>query len=80
MSNGNIMIALPSRQGWTVSWYTGEVRDRTRKVRGGTRKVVGKIRMKDCFTSTSREAVEAKAKEMLDAGYELDGGICECMF
>jgi len=75
MSNGNIMIALPSRQGWTVSWYTGEVRDRTRKG-----KVIGKIRMKDCFTSTSKEAVEAKAKEMQAAGYELDDGICECMF
>ena len=73
------MIALPTRDGWMVSWYTGEVRPRTRKRKDGTRKVIEEIRFKDSFCHTSKAKVEAKAKEMADAGYEVIG-IYECIF
>lgn len=73
------MIALPTTEGWQVTWYTGEVRPRTRKRKDGTRKVVGEIRFQDCFISTSKEKVEAKAKELAEAGYEVIG-IYECFF
>lgn len=73
------MLTLPTRNGWTVSWYTGEVRPRTRKMKDGTRRVIGEIRMMDSFESTSREEVEKKAEEIKAAGYEIEM-ITECIF
>ena len=73
------MLYLPSTAGWMVSWYTGEVRDRTRKGKDGSRSVVGQIRLTDSFQSTSKEKVEAKAEELRRAGYEIEG-IYECIF
>jgi hypothetical protein len=74
-----MLLALPTRKGWSVSWYTGEVRPRTRKMKDGTRKVVGEIRFKESFESTSKEKVEQKAKELKEQGFEVEG-IYECIF
>ena len=73
------MIALPTTEGWMVTWYTGKTRPKTRKRRDGTRKVVGEIRFKDSYISTSKSKVEAKAKELAEQGFEVIG-VCECIF
>lgn len=64
------MIALPTRSGWTVAWYTGETK---------TRKNGKVIRFQDTYESTSKAKVEAKAKEMAEQGYEI-AYITECIF
>ena len=64
------MIALPTTAGWTVAWYTGETR---------TRKNGTVIRFQDTYESTSKEKVEAKAKEMAEQGSEI-ADITECSF
>lgn len=73
------MIALPTREGWMVSWYTGKVAPKTRKRKDGTKKVVGEIRFQDTYISRSKKQVEAKAKELAEQGYEVIG-ICECIY
>ena len=74
------MFALPTREGWSVNWYTGEVRPKIRKDRKtGEKKVVGELRFKDSFVSTSKEEVEAKAEELKKKGFEVIG-IYECIF
>ena len=73
------MLTLPTRNGWMVSWYTGEVRPKYRKMKDGTRKVIGEIRFTNSFESTSKEAVEKKAEEIRAAGYEIEM-IAECIF
>ena len=73
------MLALPTRVGWEVTWYTGEVSPKTRKMKDGTRKVVGEIRWKSEFASTSKAEVEAKAEELKRQGFEVID-ICECIF
>lgn len=64
------MITLPTTSGWTVSWYTGETR---------TRKDGRVIRFQNSYESTSKEKVEAKAKELAEQGYEI-AYITECIF
>lgn len=73
------MLTLPTRNGWMVSWYTGEVRPRTRKMKDGTKKIIGEIRLKNSFESVSKEEVERKAEEIRAAGYEIEM-ITECIF
>lgn len=73
------MLALPTREGWTVDWYTGETSPRTRKMKDGTRKVVGTIRWQKSYYSTSKADVEAKAEELKKQGFEVIG-IYECIF
>lgn len=73
------MLTLPTRNGWMVSWYTGEVRPKTRKQKDGTRKVIGEIRMTDSYESTSKEKVEAKKKQLEAEGYEIEM-FTECIF
>lgn len=70
---------LPTRPGYMVRWYTGEVRNRTRKMRDGSRKVIGQIRWEDTYINSSREKVEAKAKELEQDGIEVIG-IYECCY
>lgn len=63
-------LALPTRSGWTVEWYTGK----TITFRNG------KIhRLTDIFESTSKASVEAKAEMLRQDGYEVIG-IYECIF
>lgn len=62
-----------------VKWYTGEVSNRTRKMRDGSRKVIGQIRWEDTYISSSRDKVEAKAKELERDGFEVIG-IYECCY
>ena len=76
---GIYMIALPTREGWTVSWYTGEVKPRIRRMKDGTRKIIGEIRFCDSYESTSKEAVLRKKKELEDAGFEIEH-FGECIF
>ena len=61
------MIALPTTNGWMVSWYTGEVK--TIKYKNGREKTV---RMCDSFTSASKEKVEAKKKQLEADGFEIE--------
>ena len=68
------MITLPTRDGYMVSWYTGETK--TLKYKNGKTK---EVRMKDSYTSTSRAMVEAKAKWLRDNGYEIEY-VAECIF
>lgn len=73
------MIKLPTTCGWSVTWYTGKTSPKTRKTKDGTRKVVGEIRWRDSFESASKEAVEAKAKQLEAQGFEIES-ITECIF
>ena len=68
------MLALPSRSGWMVSWYTGK--ESTIKYKNGRQKT---IRWKDNFTHQRKEVVEAKAEGLRKAGYEIEY-ITECIF
>lgn len=77
---GKSLLALPTREGWTFSWYTGQTAPRTKKLKDGTRKVIGEIRFKNSFQSTSREKVEAKRKEIIEQGFEIADDIAECFF
>ena len=74
-----LLNAQPMNVGWSVSWFTGEVRPRTRKMKDGSRKVIGEIRMHGDFYTTSREAAEQKAAELIENGYE-EVKIGRCMF
>ena len=65
-----MMLTLPTRNGWIVSWFTGE----TCTTRNGN------IRRKTKdFMSTSKDEVEAKAKELKEQGFEIEY-ISECIF
>ena len=68
------MLTMPTRKGWFVSWYTGEVK--TLKYKDGRTK---EIRMKDEYTSRSKEAVIQKAEELKAKGYEIEM-LTECIF
>ena len=68
------MIALPTKNGWFVSWYTGEVK--TLKYKDGRTK---EIRMKDEYTSTSKAKVIQKAEELKAQGFEIEM-VTECIF
>ncbi len=68
------MIALPTRNGWFVSWYTGEVK--TIKYNKGTTKT---IRMKDSYESTSKDKVMQKVEELKAQGFEIEM-VTECIF
>ena len=71
---GESLLRLPTTHGWCVSWYTGEVRERT--LRSGT---VKHERMTDMYTSRSKAAVEAKRAELEAKGYEVRF-MTECFF
>lgn len=68
------MIALPTRNGWMVSWYTGETK--TIKYNKDTTKT---IRMKDSYESTSKAKVMQKAEELKAQGFEIEM-VTECIF
>ncbi len=73
------MIALPTREGWIVTWFTGEVKPRTRRMKDGTRKTIGERRVTDCYMSTSKEAVLRKKNRLQEAGFEIES-FSECIF
>ena len=68
------MLTMPTKNGWFVSWYTGEVK--TLKYKDGRTK---EIRMKDEYTSTSKAKVMQKAEELKDNGFEIEM-LTECIF
>ncbi len=68
------MLILPTTSGWSVEWYTGEIRTFYK----GT-PWEKQVRMKNSFETTSKARAEAKAEEMRKQGYEIIG-IYECIF
>lgn len=68
------MITLPSRNGWEVSWFTGETKT-IRYKNGKTRD----FRVKNSFESRSKEEVMRKREELEKAGYEIEM-VSECIF
>lgn len=73
------MIALPTTEGWSVSWYNGKIGHKTRKMKDGSKKVIGEIRFCDSYHSTSKEAVLKKKAELEEAGFEIQY-FGECIF
>lgn len=69
------MLTLPSRNGFTIEWETGEVR----VVKYRNRDYGKEIKVKDSFESTSREEVEAKQRKLKEQGYKVSE-IMECIF
>lgn len=67
-------LSLPTTNGWTVSWYTGEVR--TIHFKNGRTK---EVRQMDSYESRNKDEVEAKAKQLEADGYEIEM-ITECIF
>ena len=68
------LTTMPWRNGWMVSWYTGETK--TIRFKNGRTK---EVRMKDSFEHYSKERVEARAKELREAGFEIEM-LTECIF
>ena len=73
------MLALPSNIGYSLVWYTGETRPKTRKKADGTREKVGDIRIKASFESTSKELIEKKLLWLTENGFEIVG-VYDCVF
>ena len=63
-------LVLPTREGYGVSWYTGE---ETINRRGKV------IRWKNSFQSKSKEEVDRKVGELKEAGFEIVD-VYECIF
>lgn len=61
------MISLPSRNGYSVGWETGEISKRTGNP------------IMNYYEDRSREKVEAKQQEMIKKGYKVTK-ITECIF
>jgi len=61
------MITLPTRNGYSVGWETGEISKRTGNP------------IMNYFENTSKEKVEAKQKEMQEKGFKVTK-ITECIF
>ena len=72
-------LVLPTRNGWSVGWYTGETAPKFKKMKDGTKKIVGEIRFGNSYESTSKEKVLQKKKELEDAGFEIKY-FGECIF
>lgn len=70
------LIALPSRIGWTVGWYTGEVRIIRYKNKNRKPK---EVRVKNSYESTSKEMVLSKKQELEKNGFEI-AYFSECVF
>ena len=68
------MLTMPTRNGFMLEWYTGEIKEL--KYKNGKTKT---IRCKGEFTNKSKEIVEAKKAELEKAGVEIIG-IYECIF
>lgn len=75
----NMMLRMPTTQGWCVTWETGEVRQRTRKRPDGTREVYGEYKVMDSRYSTSKAAIDAKAKALKEQGFS-GIKVSECFF
>ena len=65
---------LPTTNGWSVEWYTGEVR--TIHYKNGRTK---EVRQKKSYETTSKADAEAKAQQLEAEGFEIEG-IYECIF
>ena len=61
-------LCLPTRKGYTIAWFS-----KTEFQKNGKPKTKS-------FTSTSKEAVEAKQKELEEQGFEIKYPCSECMF
>lgn len=68
------MLTMPTRSGWMVTWYTGEVKEVKHKNGDITTK-----RLKDEFCSTSKDEVESKKKELENQGFEIEM-LAQCIF
>ena len=71
-----MMISLPTRKGYMVSWYNGKTIEQKSRRTGEVYKVT---RCTSSWITPSKEAAEKKAQELKKQGIELEG-VHECFY